>query len=243
MDSNTLAACVSKCSMVSNSISMLERIASGSPPSTKDCQPFFRKSSFSPSTADSNPSNPCLRAMLLHSTIFSIMAAGLFAGGRNTQETIFQARRNVAMGVCTRLAASVPTTTMTNAALPTRAPALLPLRMAPPMMAISASTMPMRLRMSMDLFWRQPLRQARSQPHQGLAMNLTNARFGHLQHLADFAQIHVFVVVQGKHQLFTLRQHVDGAGQCVAETRVFDVIERPGPFVARVVRRTRFIFA
>ena len=47
MASNTLAAWVSKCSIVSNSISMLERIASGSPPSTSDCRPFFRNSSFS----------------------------------------------------------------------------------------------------------------------------------------------------------------------------------------------------
>src|SRR6202051_4055232 len=82
--SKTLAAWVSKCSMVSNSISMLERIASGSPPSTRDCRPFFRNSSFSASTADSSPSNPCLRAMLLHSTIFSIMAAGFIAGGLET---------------------------------------------------------------------------------------------------------------------------------------------------------------
>src|ERR1700733_4095018 len=124
MASKTLAAWVSKCSMVSNSISMLERMASGSPPSTSDCKPFFRNASFSDSTADSRPSNPCLRAILLHSTIFSIIAAGLFAGGLNTQETIFQARRKVANGVCTRLAANVPTTTMTNAALPTSAPAL-----------------------------------------------------------------------------------------------------------------------
>ena len=138
MASKTFAAWLSKCSMVSSSISMLERIASGSPPSTSDCRPFFRNSSFSCSTADSSPSRPCLRAMLLHSTIFSIIAAGLFAGGLNTQATIFQARRKVAIGVCTRLAAKVPTTTITNAALPTSAPALLPFKMAPPMMAISA---------------------------------------------------------------------------------------------------------
>ena len=77
------------------------------------------------------------------------MAAGFCRGGMKTQETIFQARKNVAMGVCTRLAANVPTTTMTKAALPTSAPALLPLRIAPPMIAISASTMPMMLKISM----------------------------------------------------------------------------------------------
>ena len=108
MASNTLAAWVSKCSIVSSSISMLERIASGSPPSTRDCRPFLRNSSFSCSTADSSPSSPCLRAMLLHSTIFSITALGLLAGGMNTHATIFQARRNVDIGVCTRLAANVP---------------------------------------------------------------------------------------------------------------------------------------
>ena len=42
----------------------------------------------------------------------------------NTQMTIFQARKKVGIGVCTRLAANVPKTTMTNAALPTNAPAL-----------------------------------------------------------------------------------------------------------------------
>jgi len=129
---------------------MLERMASGSPPSTNDCRPFFKNSSFSASTADSRPNSPCLRAILLHSTIFSIIAAGLLAGGLNTQETIFQARMKVASGVCTRLAANVPTTTMTNAALPTRAPALLPFKIAPPMMAIKPSTTPMMLRISMD---------------------------------------------------------------------------------------------
>src|SRR5580704_13684233 len=201
MASNTLAAWVSKCSMASNSISMLERMASGSPPSTRDCRPFFKKLSFSDSTADSRPSRPCLRAMLLHSTIFSITAAGLFAGGMKTQETIFQARRKVAMGVCTRLAASVPTTTMTKAALPTSAPALLPFNMAPPMIAISASTMPMMLRMSMASVRRQPLREPRAQANQCLTMDLADPGFGNLEHLADFAQVHVLVVVQRQHEL------------------------------------------
>ena len=90
-----------------------------------------------------------MRAILLHSTIFSIIAAGLLIGGLNTHATIFHARRKVAIGVCTRLAAMVPTTTMTNAALPTSAPALLPFKIAPPMIAISPSTMPMMLKISM----------------------------------------------------------------------------------------------
>ena len=88
--------------------------------------------------------------MLLHSTIFSIIAVGSLIGGLNTQVTIFHARRNVAIGVCTRLAAMVPTTTITNAALPTSAPALLPFKIAPPMIAIKPSTTPMMLKMSMD---------------------------------------------------------------------------------------------
>jgi len=90
-----------------------------------------------------------LRAILLHSTIFSIIAFGLLIGGLNTHETIFQARRKVAIGVCTRLAAKVPSTTMTNAALPTSAPALLPFRIAPPMIANNPSTTPMMLKISM----------------------------------------------------------------------------------------------
>src|SRR5271168_5048728 len=195
--------------MVSSSISMLERIASGSPPSPRDCRPFFKHSSCSPSTADSNPSQPCLRAMLLHSTIFSIMAAGLLTGGLNTQETIFQARKKVAIGVCTRLAASVPTTTMTNAALPTSAPALLPFKIAPPMIATSASTMPTMLKMSIQSVRREPLRQPRPQAHQCLAVYLTYPRFRDLEHLADFPQIHVLVVVQRQHQFFALGQQVD----------------------------------
>jgi len=63
--------------------------------------------------------------MLLHSTIFSITAPDC-SRRLEHQETIFQARRKVASGVWIRLAAKVPTTTMTNAALPTSAPALLP---------------------------------------------------------------------------------------------------------------------
>src|SRR5882757_7488806 len=234
MASKTLAAWLSKCSMVSSSISMLERMASGSPPSTRDCRPFFRKSSFSPSTADSNPNRPCLRAILLHSTIFSIIAAGLFAGGMNTHATIFHARRNVAIGVCTRLAARVPTTTMTNAALPTRAPALLPFNIAPPMMAINASTTPMMLRMSMNSARRQPLRQPRAQANQRLPMDLTDPRFGYFENFADFAQVHILIVVERQHQLLALGQRVDGRRQRVAESGVLDMIERAGTFVARV---------
>src|SRR5580658_5346693 len=174
--------------MASNSISMLERIASGSPPSTNDCRPFFKKSSCSCSTADSKPRSPCLRAILLHSTIFSIIAVGLLMGGLNTQETIFQARRKVAIGVCTRLAAKVPSTTMTNAALPTSAPALLPFRMAPPMMANNPSTTPMMLRISMGSIGGQPLREPCAQSYQRLSVYLTDTRFGYFEHFADLAQ-------------------------------------------------------
>src|ERR1700678_461999 len=229
MASKTLAACVSKCSMVSNSISMLERIASGSPPSTRDCNPFFRNASFSVSTADSRPSRPCLRAILLRSTIFSIIAAGLFTGGLNTQETIFHARKNVVSGVCTKLAANVPSTTMTKAALPTRGPALLPLRIAPPMIAISARMMPMMLRISIGSIRPQPLREACAQPYQRLAVDLTHSRFGHLEHLAYFAQVHVLIVVQRQHQFFPLGQLIDRGRERIAKSGVFDMIERPGP--------------
>src|SRR5580698_5197379 len=204
MDSKTFAACVSKCSIVSSSISMLERIASGSPPSTSDCKPFFKKSSFSCSTADSSPRSPCLRAMLLHSTIFSIIAVGLLDGGLNTQATIFHARRKVASGVCTRLAAMVPTTTITNAALPTSAPALEPLRIAPPMIAISPSTTPMMLRISMRSVGTQPLRQPCAHAHQCLPVYLAHARLRNLEHFADLAQVHVLVVVQRQHEPFAL---------------------------------------
>src|SRR5271156_2226663 len=243
MDSNTLAAWVSKCSMVSSSISMLERIASGSPPSTSDCSPFFKNSSCSCSTAGSSPSRPCLRAMLLHSTIFSIIAVGSAAGGLNTQEMIFQARRNVDIGVCTRLAARVPTTTITNAALPTSAPALEPFKIAPPMIAIRPSTTPMMLRMSMRLRGTQPFREPGAQAHERLPVDLADARFGHLEHLADFSQIHVLVVIKGQHELLALGQAVDRRGERIPEGRLLDVIEGSGALVAGVVRRARFVLA
>src|SRR3984885_14772721 len=240
MDSNTLAAWVSKCSMVSSSISMLERIASGSPPSTSDCSPFFKNSSRSCSTAGSSPRRPCLRATLLHSTIFSIIAVGSATGGLNTQEMMRQARMNVDIGVCTRLAARVPMTTITNAALPTSAPALEPFKIAPPMIAIRPNTMPMMLSMSMSLSRRQPFREPGPHAHQRLPVDLTDARFGHLEHLADFSQIHVLVVIERQHELLALGQTVDCGGERIAKTCLLDVIERPRSLVARVVRRARF---
>jgi hypothetical protein len=42
----------------------------------------------------------------------------------------------------------------------------------------------------------QPLREACAQPHQRLTMNLADTGFGYFEHLADFAQVHVFVVIQ-----------------------------------------------
>src|SRR4029077_8869357 len=102
---------------------------------------------------------------------------GLLAGGLNTQEAIFHARKKVAIGVCTREAASVPTTTMTKAALPTSAPALLPFRIAPPMIDMKARTMPMMLKIPMTQPRGDPPRQPRPQAHQRLTMDLAYAGF------------------------------------------------------------------
>ena len=66
-------------------------------------------------------------------------------------------------------------------------------------------------------------------------MNLANARFGHLENLADFAQIHVLVVVQRQHEFFTLGQPRDRRGERVAKAGVLDVIEGAGALVARVI--------
>src|SRR6202789_2586885 len=89
----------------------------------------------------------------------------------------------------------------------------------------------------------QPLREPCAQAHQRLAVNLTDARLGYLQHLADLAQIHVFVVVQRQHQLLALGQSTDGAGERIAKAGILDMVEGARPLVAGVVRGTRLILA
>jgi hypothetical protein len=56
---------------------------------------------------------------------------------------------NVAAGVCSRIAATVPTSTMTKAAGETNAATPAPLRMLPPISATSASTTPTTESLSM----------------------------------------------------------------------------------------------
>src|ERR1700761_3440052 len=130
-----------------------------------------------------------------------------------------------------RLAAMVPTTTITNAAAPTSAPALEPLRIAPPMIANRPSTMPTIVRISIVLR-RQPLRQSGAQPNQRLPVDLADPGFGHFEHFADLAQIHVLVVIKREHQPLAFGQAGDGRRQRVAEARLLDVIEGAGTVVA-----------
>src|SRR3546814_15840054 len=66
-----------------------------------------------------------------------------------THLAIFMPCRNVAGGVCRKIDASVPRMTIVNAAGEISAPAPAPLRIAPPMTAISASTTPTTDRLSM----------------------------------------------------------------------------------------------
>ena len=65
------------------------------------------------------------------------------------------------------------------------------------------------------------LRRAR-QAQQRLAVQLADAGFGDVDDLADFAQVQLFVVVQGHDQLFAWRQFADGHRQCRHERGLFD---------------------
>ena len=123
-------------------------MASGSPPSTTSCRPRCTKGSCSFSMSGSRPSNPCLRAMVLHSTIFLISSSACSGGGLITQEKRLIACLNTGSGVWMKMEANVPTTTIMNAAADSNAWMPAPLSTAPTSTATSASTKPMAERMS-----------------------------------------------------------------------------------------------
>ena len=110
----------------------------------------------------SSPSSPCLRAMLLHSTIFVMSGWPSRDGGRMIQGKILSARCMTGSGVWMQMAAIVPTTTIMNAAAETQrheAGALAARRRR--RMAFSASTSPMMLRMSNAVTLHSETRQQR----------------------------------------------------------------------------------
>src|SRR4051812_15236975 len=142
MPSYTLAARWSTCSRTPTSTSRMARMASGSPPSTTSCSPRLTKVSSSRSISGSSPSNPCLRAMVLHSTIFLMSCSACICGGLITQENRLMACLNTGNGVWMKIEAKVPTTTIMNAAADNNACRPAPLSTAPTMTATSASTKP-----------------------------------------------------------------------------------------------------
>ncbi|MCY1433367.1 hypothetical protein D9M71_493940 [compost metagenome] len=57
-------------------------------------------------------------------------------------------------------------------------------------------------------------------------MQLADAGFADAQHLADFLEVQLFVVIQGQDQSFAFRQVGDRIGQCRLE-----------PFILQIARR------
>jgi hypothetical protein len=86
--------------------------------------------------------------MWLSSTIFFTSRAGSYGGGRNTHGSIENARRITSSGVCTQIAATVPTITIMNAAEDTSACTPAPFKIAPSTIATAASTRPRMLNTS-----------------------------------------------------------------------------------------------
>src|SRR4051812_3324536 len=227
MPSHTFAARVSACSRTSSSTSMIPRIASGSDPSTTSCRPFCTKVSFSFWIMGSRPNNPCLRAMFDHSMILRISSSAPSCGGLNTQPTRLMACLNTPSGVCTKIDANVPTTTIMNAADDSSECRPAPLRIAPTRIATTASRKPTTERISMassELV--APAGESRLQARQRLAMDLADARFTHLEHGSDLLQVHLVVVVQGHDGALAFRQVRDRIRECGAEALVDHVAER-----------------
>src|SRR5688572_366820 len=150
MPSYTFAARLSACSRTPTSTSRMARMASGSPPSTTSCRPRLTNGSCSCSMSGSRPSRPCLRAMVLHSTIFLMSSSACSCGGLSTQEKRAMACLNTGSGVWMKIAAMVPTTTIMKAALDINAMRPAPLSTAPTSTATTARMKPMAERISMD---------------------------------------------------------------------------------------------
>src|ERR1700728_2068845 len=221
MPSKTLAARMSAASRACMSNSSVLRMMSGSLPSITSCRPFCKNGSASNCISRSSPSNPWRREMLLQSMILPMTRARSRDGARSIHGNISSARFMTSIGVCTQMAATVPTTTIMNAAEDTSAWMPAPLRMAPRMIAIAASSRPVMLRTSTAEPLVVPLGQLRLQAQQRLPMQLTDARFGDFEHRADLFQVQLLLVIQRQHQALALGQHLyrldDGLAQRLVE--------------------------
>src|ERR1700691_994739 len=237
MPSNTLAARMSAASRACMSNSSVLRMVSGSLPSITSCRPFCRNGSASNCSSRSRPSRPWRRAMLLQSMIFLMTCPGSCDGGRNIHGNIVSARFITSIGVCTQMAAMVPTTTIMNAADDTSAWMPAPLRIAPRMIATAASSRPVMLRTSTAGPLVVPLGQLRLQAQQRLSVQLTDARFGDFEHRADLFQVQLLLVVQRQHQALALGQHLyrldDGLAQRLVEGVGFRVRRAIGQAIER----------
>src|SRR3984885_3228134 len=208
MPSNTLAARMSAASRACISNSSVLRMVSGSLPSITSCRPFCRNGSASNCSSRSRPSRPWRRAMLLQSMIFLMTCTGSCDGGRNIHGNIVNARFMTSIGVCTQMAATVPTTTIMNAADDTSAWMPAPLRMAPRMIAIAASSRPVMLSTSTAAPLVVPLGQLRLQAQQRLPVPLADGRFGDFEHRIDLFQVPLLQVIQRQKDGHKLAQHM-----------------------------------
>src|SRR5205085_6946115 len=188
----------------------------------------------------SSASMPSLRERAAHPAIASISRDASCTGGI----TIQRARRipslNTRHGLCTSTAASVPPTTMMNAASCTSDPSWPPSSHCPPIIARNASARPARLRMSTTGLYLEcsssvigrheamaqprptflPLAQTGAQSRDGLAVELAHTRLAHLEHRRDLLEVHVLLVVEAHQQLLALRQRFDGLHQRAAKACV-----------------------
>src|SRR4051812_29002612 len=206
MPSNTFAAVVSACSRMLRSTYMTLLMLSGSVPSTTSCKAFCTKSSCSRSIIISSPSRPCLRAMLLHSTILAMRRRPSRTGGRMTQGKILSARCMTGSGVWMKMAANVPTTTIMNAADDTSAISPAPFSTAPTRMAFSASTSPMMLNMSN----RAPLHPETRQQRIHVCLARSVFAFGHARHGGSLS---LALALSHRRVLNHVARQAPGAGQ------------------------------
>src|SRR5690606_9498535 len=176
-------------------------------------------------------------------TMRVMMARRSGTGERNTQGRMMIARRITLPGVCTRIAAMVPTTTIISAAQDTSACSPAPLRTAPTSSATSARTMPIRLNTSSSSASGAPVTHARTQAYQGLSVDLADAGFTDAEHRANFLQVQFLVVVERHHQPLTLRQAGNGGGQPLAQGALLGFTARISGVVRHIGGAGRFVEA
>src|ERR1700733_2247813 len=178
--------------------------------------------------------------MLLQSMILLMTRTGSSNGGRSIQGNITSARFMTCIGVCTQMAATVPTTTIMKAAADTSAWMPAPLRMAPRMIATAASSRPVMLSRSTAVPLVVPLGELRFQAQQRLTMQLTDARFGDFEHRANLLQIQLLLVVQRQHQTLALGQRLYRLDDRLAQRRIERACLRIGGGIGQAIERGVF---